>query len=59
MGLDDPFPLGEIEGVGTSYPGRVLDYAIEIGVISDEEGKDIWNKNVLTWLNMQEGDLIR
>ena len=19
MGLDDPFPLGEIEGVGTSY----------------------------------------
>ena len=59
MGLDDPFPLGEIEGVGTSYPGRVLDYAIEIGVISDKEGKDIWNKNVLTWLNMQEGDLIR
>ena len=59
MGLDDPFPLGEIEGVGTSYPGRVLDYAIEIGVISEEEGKDIWNKNVLTWLNMQEDDLIR
>ena len=59
MGLDDPFPLGEIEGVGTSYPGRVLDYAVEIGVISEEEGKDIWNKNVLMWLNMQEDDLIR
>ena len=32
MGLDDPYPLGEMEGVGTSYPGRVLDYAIETGI---------------------------
>ena len=50
MGLDDPFPLGEIEGVGTSYPGRVLEYAREVGIITDQEEKDIWHKNVLAWL---------
>ena len=58
MGLDDPFPLGEIEGVGTSYPGRVLDYAIEIGVLTEQDGKDIWCKNVLDWLNMKQEDFI-
>ena len=56
MGLDDPFPLGEIEGVGTSYPGRVLDYAIEIGVLTEQDGKDVWCKNVLDWLNMKQED---
>ena len=50
MGLDDPFPLGEIEGVGTSYPGRVLEYAREVGIITAQEEKDIWHKNVLAWL---------
>ena len=57
MGLDDPFPLGEMEGVGTSYPGRVLDYAVEIGVLSEQQGKDIWHKNVLDWLNIKQEDL--
>ena len=42
LGLDDPFPLGEMEGVGTSYPGRVVDYAVEIGVLTEQEGSDIW-----------------
>jgi len=50
MGLDDPFPLGEMEGVGTSYPGRVIDYAVEIGVLTEKERKDIWCQNVLDWL---------
>ena len=59
MGLDDPYPLGEIEGVGTSYPGRVLDYAIEIGVLSNQEGKDIWHKNVLNWLGIKKEDFIK
>ena len=54
MGLDDPYPLGEMEGVGTSYPGRVLDYAIETGTISKQEGKDIWCKNVLKWLEKEK-----
>ena len=56
MGLDDPFPLGEMEGVGTSYPGRVLDYAVEIGVLTQQQGKDIWHKNVLNWLNLNQED---
>ena len=50
MGLDDPYPLGEIEGIGTSYPGRVLDYATEIGVLTEEEKNNIWHKNVINWL---------
>ena len=58
MGLDVPFPLGEIEGVGTSYPGRVLDYAIEIGILSEKEGDNIWCKNVLNWLGMKKEDFI-
>ena len=58
MGLDDPFPLGEIEGVGTSYPGRSLDYAIETGMITRTEGKEIWHKNVLNWLGVKKSDFI-
>ena len=54
MGLDDPFPLGEMEGIGTSYPGRVLDYAIKIGALTEKEGKDIWCKNVLDWLGLKK-----
>ena len=58
MGLDDPYPLGEVEGVGTSYPGRVLDYAVEIGVLSEQEGQDIWCKNVLDWLGMKKSNFL-
>ncbi len=53
MGIDDPFPLGEIDGVGTSYPGRVLDYAIETGTLTKQERKDIWCKNILNWLGIE------
>ncbi len=49
-GLDDPYPLGEMEGVGTSYPGRVIDFAVEIDIITQEESNNIWNSNVLRWL---------
>ena len=54
LGLDDPFPLGEIEGVGTSYPGRVLEYARKEGILSEQEEKDIWHKNVLDWLGLKK-----
>lgn len=50
MGLDDPYPLGEMEGVGSSYPGRVVDYAVEVGILTEHEREDIWQKNVLNWL---------
>ena len=59
MGIDDPFPLGEIEGVGTSYPGRVLDYARETGILSEQEVKDIWHKNVLDWLGLKKEALYK
>ena len=39
MGLDDPFPLGEMEGVGTSYPGGVIDYAVENGILTSKKVK--------------------
>ena len=54
MGLDDPYPLGEIGGVGTSYPGRVVDYALEIGVLNKNEVRNIWHKNVLDWLGKKQ-----
>jgi len=57
MGLDDPYPLGEVDGVGTSYPGRVVDYALEIGVLDENEVRDIWHKNVLNWLGIKKIDI--
>ena len=39
--------------------GRVLDYAIEIGVLSNQEGKDIWHKNVLNWLGIKKENFIK
>ena len=58
MGLDDPYPLGEMEGVGTSYPGRVLDYAVEIDILTEQQRKDIWHKNVLDWLGIKKADFL-
>jgi len=49
-GLDDPYPLGEMEDVGSSFPGRVIDYAVESGIISKNDSYKIWNQNVLNWL---------
>ena len=49
-GLDDPYPLGEMEGVANSYPGRVIDFAVESNILTQEESDDIWSANVLRWL---------
>jgi aminocarboxymuconate-semialdehyde decarboxylase len=49
-GLDDPYPLGEMEGVANSYPGRVIDFAVEANILTAEESKNIWHQNVLRWL---------
>ncbi len=49
-GLDNPYPLGEVEGVGDCYPGRVIDEAVGKGFISDEDKHMIWNDNVMRWL---------
>ena len=58
MGIDDPYPLGEMEGVGKSYPGRLLDHAKQIGILTEKEKKDIWHKNVLDWLGLKENDFL-
>ncbi len=49
-GLDDPYPLGEMEGVRNSYPGRVIDFAVEANILTQQESKEIWYDNVLRWL---------
>ena len=42
-----------MEGVGTSYPGRVVSFAVENGILTEKEGKDIWHKNVEAWLGKE------
>lgn len=49
-GLDDPYPLGEMEGVGDSYPGKLLDDAINANILNKAEQKQIYHDNVLRWL---------
>ena len=51
-GLDDPYPLGEMEGVANCYPGRVIDISVESGILSEEDSCKIWNDNVLAWLGV-------
>ncbi len=53
-GLDDPYPLGEMEDIGTSFPGRVIDYALEKGILNKKEASSIWFDNVLNWLGKKE-----
>lgn len=51
MGLDDPYPLGEMESAAqSSYPGKILDLAQNQGLLNAEECDAIWEDNVLQWL---------
>ena len=51
MGLDDPYPLGEMESdKQSSYPGKILDLAIDKKNISEQEKNEIWEDNVLQWI---------
>ncbi len=49
-GLDDPYPLGEMEGIWGGYPGKVIDDGVHKGVITKEDRDNIWGRNVLRWL---------
>ena len=49
-GLDDPYPLGEMESVGDCYPGKVIEDAVNLNVLTKEDAKLIWKDNVLNWL---------
>lgn len=51
MGLDDPYPLGEMESERqSSYPGKLLDLAVEESIINQQQHEEIWSKNVIRWL---------
>jgi aminocarboxymuconate-semialdehyde decarboxylase len=51
MGLDDPYPLGEMESAKqSSYPGKILDLAMEREIITETERDAIWQDNVIQWL---------
>lgn len=49
-GLDDPYPLGEMETVPDCYPGKVLDDAVGLGILSKHQQDQIWHQNVLRWI---------
>ncbi len=51
IGLDDPYPLGEMESEQqSSYPGKILDLARERNILTQEQCDAIWEDNVLQWL---------
>jgi aminocarboxymuconate-semialdehyde decarboxylase len=51
MGLDDPYPLGEMESDNqSSYPGKILDLALDRNIIDATEYDQIWDDNVVRWL---------
>jgi aminocarboxymuconate-semialdehyde decarboxylase len=51
MGLDDPYPLGEMDSeVQSSYPGKILDLAKERKILTESECDAIWDDNVIQWL---------
>lgn len=60
LGLDDPYPLGEMESERqSSYPGKLLDLALERNIINKEQYQDIWGDNVLRWLGGERSEHIR
>lgn len=51
VGLDDPYPLGEMESLPqSSYPGKLLDLALERKIISQADYDAMWCENVVQWL---------
>ena len=60
MGLDDPYPLGEMESEPqSSYPGKLLDLALERNIINQQQYGEIWEDNVLRWLGAGVDDELR
>ncbi len=51
LGLDDPYPLGEMESEPqSSYPGKILDLAVEREIIGQEDYDAMWGPNTIRWL---------
>jgi len=52
FGLDDPYPLGEMESEPqSSYPGKLLDLAVDEGIIDKQQQQEICFDNVLKWID--------
>jgi aminocarboxymuconate-semialdehyde decarboxylase len=57
VGLDDPYPLGEMESTQqSSYPGKLLDLAVTEGIITREQQQEMWEDNVLRWLGADKNE---
>ena len=52
-GVDDPYPLGEMETVPGCYPGVLLDELEKQQVITASEKQDMMSTNSLAWLNLK------
>ena len=51
LGLDDPYPLGEMENEQqSSTPGKLLELAVSENIINKKEYNEIWDDNVVRWL---------
>ncbi|MCB0642292.1 MAG: amidohydrolase, partial [Phaeodactylibacter sp.] len=60
LGLDDPYPLGEMESEPqSSYPGKLLDLALERKIINQQQHQEIWEQNVLRWLGVEHHESIK
>jgi aminocarboxymuconate-semialdehyde decarboxylase len=49
-GIDDPYPLGEMDSVPDCYPGKLIDDAVSEKIINSEEAALIWHDNALKWI---------
>lgn len=60
IGLDDPYPLGEMESdAQSSYPGKLLDLAVAESIINEKQYDAMWYDNVLRWLGIEHDDSFR
>lgn len=60
IGLDDPYPLGEMESEPqSSYPGKLLDLCVERKIIDESQHSAIWSENVFKWLGEDYGNELR
>jgi len=60
IGLDDPYPLGEMESdAQSSYPGKLLDLAVDEKILTTDQRDELWYDNVLRWLGVQHDELLK
>lgn len=51
-GVDDPYPLGEMDTVKGCYPGIFLDQVEQQGIIDAEQKSAIMGQNIVNWLRL-------